>query len=254
MIKIVAHVSDFTEEPLAPQGVKIFTKQNPAPKEEILALEGKYDVMSIYKYDHSGIALSFAPNSCGWDTSYYGIMAVPKDFFAQDKKDEGFKSLLTEHNQWLENEIYDFTFCLTESDKEFKEFPSVDQFLLSELDIYQLLEVKFPPLMDFIKRNKLSKSYVNLTTDELKPFLDLYAGSNVFGPILKSEIMSTWVLNCYGSAYTDKLIEDSVPVAEAFSSYVKESKNFAEYSIEDLILNNSKEDSLKILKRSEDDY
>ncbi|MDR1501805.1 MAG: hypothetical protein LBT43_05055 [Prevotella sp.] len=81
----------------------------------------EYIALSVYLYDHSGLSVNTTGFSCRWDTSRFGIIAVPvekvlKDFnwkritASRRMKIEAYlKEEIGIYNSYLHNEVYGYT-------------------------------------------------------------------------------------------------------------------------------------------------
>jgi len=82
--------------------------------------EGKYIVLPLYLYDHSGITMRTTPFSCPWDSGQVGVIFVEKNKVREEygwkvitakRKEkilERLKGEVETYDQYLRGEVYGF--------------------------------------------------------------------------------------------------------------------------------------------------
>lgn len=116
--KIVIDYDPFAESPRSWGNSKWYGKEKNAPSNLITDEDGNFNPnceelkdkfwFKVYKYEHSAVSFSLIPVD-KWDTSFNGIIAVPKSVFKTKEEAESYVTMELEcYSDWCNGEVYGY--------------------------------------------------------------------------------------------------------------------------------------------------
>jgi len=226
MTKIVIRQSEFVSNPLLDLDIVIIN--NDSTKEEVELLKSNKDmiVVPLYVLSHSGRSFSIVPFSDTWDSSQYGVLGIPNEYICDSagkllpESNKTIQSYVKLYEEWAEGNIYDIGF----SSLPFKEFDTLSDCLLENIDFNELLELENIDIINFMKENKINKSIaqdLDINHDRLfKDFRSLFIGRSNGQLITAGEIVG-WSNENYGYNETLEEAKKVSPIVEAYIKYIQ---------------------------------